>query len=128
MARTSRGERNRCRESTLALVSQGNGLSNVVPAQMSQWGCLCSSAQRVCRWVHDQLQLIIDSHHAQHLTVQMATNLQRISLKAEQDKQYVAAVGAQKILYELLLRRKMGHEAAKANRPGWCYRHGNTRF
>ena len=48
----------------------------------------------------------------------MATSLQRISLKAEEDKQYAAAVGAQKMLYELLLRRKMDHEAAKANRPG----------
>ena len=39
----------------------------------------------------------------------MATSLQRISLKAEEDKQYAAAVGAQKMLYELLLRRKMDH-------------------
>ena len=38
-----------------------------------------------------------------------------------------AAVGAQKMLYELLLRRKLDHEAAKASRPGWGYRHGNTR-
>ena len=48
----------------------------------------------------------------------MATSLQRISLKAEEDKQYAAAVGAQKMLYELWLRRKMDHEAAKASRPG----------
>ena len=32
---------------------------------------------------------------------------------------------AQKMLYELLLRRKMDHEAEKAKRPGWGYRHGN---
>jgi hypothetical protein len=31
------------------------------------------------------------------------------------------------MLYELLLRRKMDHEAAKASRPGWGYRHGSTR-
>ena len=57
----------------------------------------------------------------------MATSLERISLKAEEHKQYAAAVGAQKMLYELLLRRKLDHEAAKASRPGWAYRHGNTR-
>ena len=74
------------------------------------------------------LQLGIDSHDAQHLIVHMATSLQRISLKAEEDKQYAAAVGAQKMLYELLLRRKIDHEAAKASRPGWGYRHGNTKF
>ena len=110
----------------MALVSQGKGFSDVVTAQMSQWGCSRSSAQRDCRWAHDQLQLSIDSHDAQHLMVHMATSLQRISLKAEQDKQYAAAVGAQKMLYELLLRRKMDNEAEKARRPGWGYRHGNT--
>ena len=78
---------------------------------------------------HDQLQLGIDSHDAQHLVCHMATSLQRISLKAEEDKQYGAAVGAQKMLYELLLRRKLDHGAAKASRPGWGYsqRHGNTK-
>ena len=38
MARTSRAERHRRRESALALVSQGKGFSDVVTAQMSQWG------------------------------------------------------------------------------------------
>lgn len=31
------------------------------------------------------------------------------------------------MIYELLLRRKMDHEAAKASRSGWGYRHCNTR-
>ena len=53
--------------------------------------------------------------------------LERIALKAEEDKQYAAAVGAQKMIYELLLRRKLDYEAAKASRPGWGYRHGNSR-
>ena len=114
MARTSRAERHSRRESALALVSLGKGFSDVVTAQMSQWGCSRSSAQRDCRWAHDQLQLGIDSHDAQHLVCHMATSLQRISLKAEEDKQYAAAVGAQKMLYELLLRRKMDHGACGA--------------
>ena len=84
MARTSRAERNRRRESALALVSQGKGFSDVVTAQMSQWGCSRSSAQRECRWAHDQLQLGIESHDGQHLVCHMATSLQRISLKAEE--------------------------------------------
>ena len=100
------------------LVSQGKGFSDVVTAQMSQWGCSRSSAQRDCRWAHDQLQLGMDSHDVQHLIVHVATSLQRIALKAEEDKQYAAAVGAQKMHYELLLRRRMDHEAAKVSRPG----------
>ena len=126
MARTSRAERHRSRESALALVSQGKDFSDVVTAQTSQWGCSRSSAQRDCRWANDQLQLSIDSHDAQHLMVHTATSLEQISLKAEKDKQYVAAIDAQKMLYELLLRRKLDHEAAKASRSGWGYRHVNT--
>ena len=127
MARTSRAERNRRRESALTLVSEGKGFSDVVTAQMAQWGCSRSSAQRDCRWAELLLQLGMDSHDAQHLMVHMATSLQRIALKAEQDKQYGAAVGAQKMLYELLLRRRLDDEAEKAKKPGWGYRRGNTR-
>ena len=118
MARTIRAERHRRRESALVHVSQGKGVSDVLTAQMSQWGCSRSPAKWDCRWEHDQLQLGLDSHDAQHLMVHMATSLQRISLKAEESGQFAAAVGAHKKLYELLLRRKMDHEAAKASRPG----------
>ena len=59
--------------------------------------------------------------------VHMATTLQRVALKAEQDKQYAAAVGAQKMLYELLLRRRLDDEAEKSKKPGWDYMYGNTR-
>ena len=69
----------------------------------------------------------MDTHDAQHLMVHIATSLQRIALKAEQDKQYGAAVGAQKMLYKLLLCRRLDDEAEKARRPGWGYRRGNTR-
>ena len=110
------------RESALALVSQGKGFSDVVTAQMSQWGCSRSSAQRDCRWAHDQLQLSIDLHDAQHLMVHMATSLQRISLKAESDKQFSASVGALRLLYDILLALKLDNEAIRARRTGWVVR------
>ena len=90
-------------------------------------GCSRSCAQRDCRWAHYKLQQSIHSHDEQHRMVHIATSLQRISLKAEEDKQYADAVGAEKMLYEILLRRMMDHEAAKTSRPGWDYRHGNSR-
>ena len=121
MARTSRAERHRRRESALALVSQGKGFSDVVTAQMSQWGAAghLPSGTVVGRMIS---QLGIDSHDAQHLMVHMATSL-NASLKAEESGQFAAAVGAQKMLYELLLRRKLDHEAAKAM-IRWGYRQG----
>ena len=127
MARTTRKERMERRQVALQKVSNGIGISEVVDFVSTEWGCSRSSAQRDCRWAHDKLQLSIDSHEAQHLIAHMAINLQRIPLKAEEDKQYAAVVDAQKMIYELLLRWKMDDEAAKVSCPGWGYRHGNTR-
>ena len=94
IVRTSRAEHYSRNESSFALVTQGKGFSDVVTAQMYQWGCSRSSAQRNCRWAHDQLQLGMDSHDVNPLIVHVGTSLQRIALKAEEDKQYAAAVGA----------------------------------
>ena len=127
MARTSRAERNRRSESALTFVSEGKGFSDVVTVRIAQWGCSRSSAQRDCRWAHNQLQLGMDSHDVQHLMVHMAISLQCIELKAQQGKLCSSAVGAQKMLYELLLRRRLDDEAEKAKKPGWGNRHGNTR-
>ena len=101
MARTSRAERHRRRESVGSSHS-GKGFQHVVTAQMSQWGAhvFLPSGTVVGRKTSFNWALI----DAQHLIVYMATSLQRISLRAEEHKQYAAAVGAQKMLYELLLR------------------------
>ena len=68
----------------------------------------------------------MDSHGAQHWMEHMATSLERIVLNAEQDKQNGAAVGEQKMLYELILRRRLDDEAHKAKKLSWGYRRGNT--
>ena len=57
MARTSRAERHRRRESALALVSQGKGFSDVVTAQMSQWGCSRSSCG--CRATNSKVEAVL---------------------------------------------------------------------
>ena len=58
----------------------------------------------------------------------LCTSLQRISLKAESDKQFSASVGALRLLYDILLARKLDNEAIRARRTGWGVRHGNTKF
>ncbi|AHF63000.1 hypothetical protein Syncc8109_0614 [Synechococcus sp. WH 8109] len=102
----------------MALVSQGKGFSDVVTAQMSQCECSRSSAQRDCRWAHDQLQLSIDSHDAQHLMVHMATSLQRISLKAEEGKR---AIYLEADPYGLTSLREhvQKHRACRFDSPLW---------
>ena len=84
------------------LICEWKCFSDVVTVQMALKGRSRISAQRDFLCAHNQLQLGIDSHDAQHLILHMAKSLQRIALKAEQDKKYRATVGTQKMLYELL--------------------------
>ena len=49
----------------------------------------------------------------------MATTLQRVSLKAEVSGQYASAIGAQRLLYDLLVSRRLDADAKKAERNGW---------
>ena len=48
-------------------------------------------------------------------------------MKAEMSGQYASAIGAQRLLYDLLVSRRLDADAKKAERNGWGYRRGNTR-
>ena len=116
MARTTKAERKRRREAALAKISDGHGFADTVAYVMSEWGCSRSTARRDVHWAHGELQLGLDAHDIQHLVTHLCTSLQRVSLKAEQDKQYSASVGAMKLIYEILLARRLDNEAIKARR------------
>ena len=130
MARTTKAERKRRREAALVKISEGYGFADTVTFVMSEWGCCRSTARRDCHWAHGELQLGLDAHDVQHLVTHLCTSLQRISLKAESDKQFASSVGASRLLYDILLSRRLDTEAIKARRTGWGYgqRHGNTKF
>ena len=116
MARTTKAERKRRREAALVKISDGHGFADTVAFVMSEWGCSRSTARRDVHWAHGELQLGLDAHDVQHLVTHLCTSLQRVSLKAEQDKQYSASVGAMKLIYEILLARRLDNEAIKARR------------
>ena len=116
MARTTKAERKRRREAALVQISEGHGFADTVAFVMSEWGCSRSTARRDVHWAHGELQLGLDAHDVQHLVTHLCTSLQRVSLKAEQDKQYSASVGAMKLIYEILLSRRLDNEAIKARR------------
>ena len=116
MARTTEAERKRRREAALVKITDGHGFANTVAYVMSEWGCSRSTARRGVHWAHGELQLGLDAHDIQHLVTHLCTSLQRVSLKAEQDKQYSASVGAMKLIYEILLARRLDNEALKARR------------
>ena len=122
--RTTRRERMQRREVALAKVSEGFGFSECVTYVMAQAGCSRATARRDCHWAMDQLAEGLDGHDIQHLVVHLATSLQRISLKAEQAQQFSAAVGSLRLLYDLLLSRRLDSQARMVERRS---HHGNMR-
>jgi hypothetical protein len=101
---TSRAERKRRREAALQKVSNGYGFSDTVSWVMSEWGCSRSTAQRDTTWAHNQLVQGMSSSDIQQLLAHLCTSTQRVALKAEGAGQYAAAIGALKLLHEMLIR------------------------
>ena len=101
--RTTKAERKRRREAALARVADGYGFSDVVTFMMAQWGCSRSTAQRDCGWAHTQLAASLKGADINHLVAHLCTSAQRVALKAEQAGQFAAAIGALKLLHEMLV-------------------------
>ena len=101
--RTSKAERKRRREAALARVADGHGFSAVVTHMMVEWGCSRSTAQRDCGWAHTQLAASLQGADIRHLVAHLCTSAQRVALKAEQSGQYSAAIGALKLLHEMIV-------------------------
>ena len=117
---TSRAERKRRREAALEKVSNGYGFSDTVSWVMSEWGCSRSTAQRDTTWAHNQLVQGMSSSDIQHLLAHLCTSTQRVALKAESAGQYSAAIGALKLLHEMLIKphqEAQQREQAKRMRP-----------
>ena len=101
------------RQVALQKVSNGMGISEVVDFVSAEWGCSRRTARRDCHWALEELQLGLDTHDLAHLISHMATTLQRVSLKAEVSGQYASAIGAQRLLYDLLVSRRLDADAKK---------------
>lgn len=129
MARTTKAERKRRREAALAKIGDGHGFADTMVFVVSE-GVQPLNYKWDVHWAHGELQLGLDAHDVQHLVTHLCTSLQRISLKAEGHQQYGASVGALRLLYDILLSRRLDNEAIKARRTGWGYGqwHGNTKF
>ena len=91
---------------------------------VAEAGVSRATARRDVAWAHDQLALGLDSADLQHLIAHMCTSLQRVALKAERDKQYGASVGAIRLIYDLLVSRRLDLDAKKAERHGSFRRRG----
>ena len=84
----------------------------------AEWGYSRRTARRDCDWALGELQLGLDIHDLAHLISHMATTLQRVSLKAEMSGPQASAIGAQRLLPDLLVSRTLETNEKKAQRRG----------
>ena len=84
----------------------------------AEWGYSRRTSTRDCDWALGELQLGLDIHDLAHLISHMATTLQRVSLKAEMSGQQASAIGAQRLLPDLLVSRRLETDEKKAQRRG----------
>ena len=127
MSRSTRKERLERPQVALQKVSNGMEYPRWSTMCLLNGGCSRRAARRDCHWALEELQLGLDTHDLAHLISQMATTLQRVSLKAEMSGQYASAFGAQRLLYALLVSRRLDAESKKAERNGWGYRGSTTK-
>lgn len=102
--RTTKAERKRRREAALQKVSDGYGYADVVAWVSQEWGCSRRTALRDANWAHAQLVQGLQETDIQQLLAHLCTSAQRVALKAESAGQYAAAIGALKLLHEMLIR------------------------
>ena len=84
----------------------------------AEWGYSRRTSTRDCDWALGELHLGLDIHDLAHLISHMATTLQRVSLKAEMSGQQASAIGAQRLLPDLLVSRRLETDEKKAQRRG----------
>jgi len=102
--RTTKAERKRRREAALQRVADGYGFQDVVSWVSEEWGCSRRTALRDCNWAHTQLVQGLQEADIQMLLASLCTSAQRVALKAESAGQFAAAIGALKLLHEMLIR------------------------
>lgn len=118
--RTTKAERKRRREAALAKVADGHGYADVVAWVSQEWGCSRRTALRDANWAHAQLVQGLQETDIQQLLAHLCTSAQRVALKAEGAGQYAAAIGALKLLHEMLIaphREVQKREQVRRSRP-----------
>ena len=119
--RTTKAERKRRREAALQKVANGYGYADVVAWVSQEWGCSRRTALRDANWAHAQLVQGLQETDIQALLAHLCTSAQRVALRAESAGQYAAAIGALKLLHEMLIRPHQAaqqREQVRRGRPG----------
>jgi hypothetical protein len=91
------------KKEALQLLVAGYGCSGLTFRLADKWGCSRRQARRYVSEAHQELVADLEHVEAATLLASLINRLERIAHKAEQDNQLAAAVGACRLLGELVI-------------------------
>ena len=128
MAITTKQQRQQRRSEALQLIADGVPPTDAATQLTVKWGYSRRTSLRDIEIAQSELANALNSVEIQQMVGWLATQYQRLAAKAERDKQFSASVGALRLLYDILLARKLDNEAIRARRTTWGNWHCNTKF
>ena len=106
------------RREALALLGEGWGTSELVAKLAAQWGCSRRQSRRYVAHAHAELMADLDDVQAANVLATLINRLEQVSRLAAESGQHGAAVGAARLLAELVVSPHRGAHSGHFGRFG----------
>ena len=104
MSITTRSERKRRRLDALSKLNTGWGVSETICYLVRDYKITRRSANLDVAWASTELCKNFDNTENADMLAWLLTQIQRVAVKSEEDKQYGAAVGCYRLIYDLIFK------------------------
>ena len=104
MSITTRSERKRRRLDALSKLNTGWGVSETICYLVRDYIITRRSANLDVTWASTELCKNFDNTENTDMLAWLLTQIQRVAVKSEEDKQYGAAVGYYRLIYDLIFK------------------------
>ena len=106
------------RREALALLGAGCGTSELTAKLAAQWGCSRRQSRRYVAHAHAELMADLDDVQAANVLATLINRLEQVSRLAAESGQHGAAVGAARLLAELVVSPHRGAHSGHIGRFG----------
>ncbi len=104
MAITSRAERQSRRLDALSKLNTGWGVGDTISYLVRDYKITRRSANLDVAWASTELCKNFDNTENADMLAWLLTQIQRVAVKSEENKQYGAAVGCYRLIYDLIFK------------------------
>ena len=101
---TTRAERKRRRLDALSKLNTGWGVGDTISYLVEDYKITRRSANLDVSWASTELCKNFDNTENTDMLAWLLTQIQRVAVKSEEDKQYGAAVGCYRLIYDLIFK------------------------